>query len=251
MDEEKHLLSGSYSESEQGDHLKSPLAQQSLRRTFSFSYFTSVVSILLLISVTTNVFQYLQLRPSAFQPSSFPGLQNLKHQIKTHHAEHGVKNSDYQGGHTNATAAAWTALLQPFYFNASASELSNADVSPTNAVRVKQGGYLASLGVYHELHCLNQFRNFLYLSTSPTPLSAEQITYYGSHLDHCIEVLRLSSMCNADLSLYTFTWPREQSFTFLDAHSNTPRKCVDWGQVENWSMERKVELAPTVIKPGE
>lgn len=93
-------------------------------------------------------------------------------------------------------------------------------------------------------------RNFLYLSTGPTPLSAEQVTYYRSHLDHCIEVLRLSSMCNADLSLYTFTWPRKEDFTFLDAHSNTPRKCVNWDQVEEWSVQRKVELAPTVIKPA-
>jgi hypothetical protein len=94
-------------------------------------------------------------------------------------------------------------------------------------------------------------RNFLYLSTGPSPLSEEKVNYYHSHLDHCIEVLRLSTMCNADLSLYTFTWPREQNFTFLDAHSTTPRKCVDWRQVEEWSVARKVELAPTVILPDE
>lgn len=94
-------------------------------------------------------------------------------------------------------------------------------------------------------------RNFLYLSTGPTPLTPAQITYYQTHLDHCIEVLRLSSMCNADLSLYTFTWPEEENFTFLDAHSKTPRKCVDWSQVEAWSVARKIELAPTVLKPEE
>ncbi|KAF2443855.1 hypothetical protein P171DRAFT_474012 [Karstenula rhodostoma CBS 690.94] len=249
MDEEKHLLSASDFESEQGDHFEHPAAHDGLRRTFSSPHFTFVILILLLVSVITNIFQFLQPNTSSFQSSTFPGLQNLKHQINTHHAEHGVKNSDYQGAPSNATAAAWTTLLQPFYFNVSASELSAADVSPTNAVRVKQGGYLASLGVYHELHCLNQFRNFLYLSTDPSPLSAEQITYYRSHLDHCIETLRLSAMCNADLSLYTFTWPREENFTFLDAHSKTPRTCVDWGQVEAWSVGRKVGLAPTVIKP--
>ncbi|KAL5430551.1 hypothetical protein PMIN05_010143 [Paraphaeosphaeria minitans] len=184
-------------------------------------------------------------------PSTVPELQKLQHRIKTHHAEHGVKNSDYQGVPSNVTAAAWTALLQPFFFNASASGLSAASVSPADAVRDKQSGYLASLGVYHELHCLNQLRNLLYLGTGPAALSSEQITYYHSHLDHCIEAIRLSSTCNADLSLYTFTWPREEDFTFLDAHSKTPRKCVDWGQVEKWSMERKVELALTVMKPGE
>ncbi|KAJ4347897.1 uncharacterized protein N0V89_009269 [Didymosphaeria variabile] len=158
--------------------------------------------------------------------------------------------ADFQGAPSNVTREAWTALLQPFYFNASSSELSTADVPSQTAVRVKNGGYLASLGVYHELHCLNQMRNFLYLRTS-SALSASQIDYYHTHLDHCIEVLRLSSMCNADLSLYTFTWPKEENFTFLDAHSKTPRKCVDWTQVEEWSDRRKVELAPTVIMPEE
>ncbi|KAL5453757.1 hypothetical protein PMIN07_007844 [Paraphaeosphaeria minitans] len=233
MDEEKRLLSESDIVSEQGEHFETP--------------------------------------------STVPELQKLQHRIKTHHAEHGVKNSDYQGVPSNVTAAAWTALLQPFFFNASASGLSAASVSPADAVRDKQSGYLASLGVYHELHCLvrfpclrspfffffffyqfpterppqNQLRNLLYLGTGPAALSSEQITYYHSHLDHCIEAIRLSSTCNADLSLYTFTWPREEDFTFLDAHSKTPRKCVDWGQVEKWSMERKVELALTVMKPGE
>jgi hypothetical protein len=48
-------------------------------------------------------------------PSSVPGLQNLKQQIKTHHAKHSVKNSDYQGAPNNVTLTAWTALLQRQY----------------------------------------------------------------------------------------------------------------------------------------
>lgn len=41
-----------------------------------------------------------------------------------------------------------------FYFNISSGELAVANFSGDTAVRVKDGGYLASLGVYHELHCL-------------------------------------------------------------------------------------------------
>lgn len=58
-------------------------------------------------------------------------------------------------------------------------------------------------------------------------------------------------MCSADLGLYTFTWPKEENFTFLDAHSQSPRKCVDWTQVEDWSMKRKISLVPTVLFPEE
>ncbi|KAF1973173.1 hypothetical protein BU23DRAFT_465640 [Bimuria novae-zelandiae CBS 107.79] len=158
-------------------------------------------------------------------------------------------HSEFQGPPNNVTGAAWTALLQPFYFNISVDELSTADVSPSTAIQVKDGGFLASLGVYHELHCLNQLRNFLYLDSAPENLRAKGSSYWHSHLDHCIEVLRLSAMCNADLSLYTFTWPEKEKSDFLDAHSKTPRKCVDWSQVEGWSMRRKVSLTPTVVIP--
>ena len=95
----------------------------------------------------------------------------------------------------------------------------------------------------------NQLRNFLYLESAPENLRAKDITYWRSHLDHCIEVLRLSAMCNADLSLYTFTWPEQKDAEFLDAHSKTPRKCVDWDQVEQWSLERSVSLTPTIVVP--
>jgi hypothetical protein len=93
-------------------------------------------------------------------------------------------------------------------------------------------------------------RNFLYLSTGERPLSEDEHHYYQGHLDHCIEVLRISAMCAADLSLYTFTWPKQEKFKFLDGHAKAPRKCVNWNQLEQWSLRRKISLTPTVIFPG-
>ncbi|KAF2187322.1 hypothetical protein K469DRAFT_506022, partial [Zopfia rhizophila CBS 207.26] len=171
-----------------------------------------------------------------------PELRSLPYVIKNEHPGHGIRHSDYQGPPSNATANAWERLLQPFYFNATAEELLQAGFSPETSVKVKDGGYLVSLGVYHELHCLNQFRNFLYIRTDSRKFSQEDIDYWRGHLaiDHCIEVLRLSLMCTADISLYTFSWPKYEKFTFLDAHSKPPRKCVGWGQFESWSLKRKI-----------
>jgi hypothetical protein len=43
-----------------------------------------------------------------------------------------------------------TALL----FNATAEEMAMANEPLEDSVQLRDGGYLVSLGVYHELHCL-------------------------------------------------------------------------------------------------
>ena len=133
-------------------------------------------------------------------------------------------------------------------------------------------GYLAPLGVYHELHCLRQLRLYLYRDTYFANLTEANIEWFNSHLgtvlspaprlsvparmsalinrvDHCIETLRISIMCNADLSLYTFYWKiREENRPH--AKSNAKRVCINWHEVEQWSMKRKVSLWPRLIRKG-
>lgn len=59
------------------------------------------------------------------------------------------------------------------------------------------------------------------------------------HLDHCIEVLRVSAICTADLGLYSFVWAGKDA-TKPQARSNSPRKCMDWSKIEGWSRERMI-----------
>ncbi len=59
------------------------------------------------------------------------------------------------------------------------------------------------------------------------------------HLGHCIEVLRLSSMCTADLGLYSFFWNSPEA-TKPQARSNAPRVCANWSQVDDWSRKRMI-----------
>jgi hypothetical protein len=45
-------------------------------------------------------------------------------------------------------------IFTALYFNASKEELLADDASLEISVQVKDGGYIAALGVYHEIHCL-------------------------------------------------------------------------------------------------
>jgi hypothetical protein len=68
----------------------------------------------------------------------------------------------------------------------------------------EEGGYMASLYVFHELHCLNMIRKFI---------RPEQYTenhnpddFKPMHTDHCIETFREVLICKADVSVVTFDW---------------------------------------------
>lgn len=45
-------------------------------------------------------------------------------------------------------------LRKAVYFNATLQELKQAGESTQDAAELVGGGYLANLGVYHELHCV-------------------------------------------------------------------------------------------------
>ncbi|KAF2475361.1 uncharacterized protein BDR25DRAFT_340146 [Lindgomyces ingoldianus] len=171
----------------------------------------------------------------------FPELQSLQYTVKFEHATNHTQYSAYSGPPNDVNAVAWEALIEPL-------ELQHAGIRPETAVKVKDGGFIAALGVYHELHCLNKLRYFLYDRFSMPNVTQTALDYWTDHLDHCIEVLRISLMCTADLSLYTFSWPDDPDAIFLNAHSNSPRKCVKWEQLERWSTKRKISLSPVLLK---
>lgn len=70
--------------------------------------------------------------------------------------------------------------------------------------------------------------------------------------DHCIESLRQTLMCSADVSLYTLEWTRHSR------HSHKPsvrvpqaHACVDWSKLHEWMMDRAALFEKMVPPPGE
>ncbi|KAI0886414.1 uncharacterized protein GGS22DRAFT_128442 [Annulohypoxylon maeteangense] len=123
-----------------------------------------------------------------------------------------------------------------------------------DSVLLADGGYLAGLGVYHNIHCLRRLRLFLHSNYYYGNLSETNMEYLRGHLGHCIESLRRSIMCNADTSIYTFTWTGAElvrpGVWRPSPKSNQDRKCVIWEPLENWVTERRVPLNPILLKPS-
>ncbi|RDA90084.1 hypothetical protein CP533_5560 [Ophiocordyceps camponoti-saundersi (nom. inval.)] len=86
------------------------------------------------------------------------------------HGQHSV----YAGPPSTEQEEAWDALVQhsepnadvmrikATYFNLSRDELERTGEPTDRIVEVVAGGYMASLGVYHEIHCLRELRCWIY-----------------------------------------------------------------------------------------
>ncbi|KAI1824327.1 hypothetical protein F4861DRAFT_506432 [Xylaria intraflava] len=161
--------------------------------------------------------------------------------------------SPFMGRPNEQNTKAWDDLITPTYFSASHADLVKTGESINSSVVLADGGYLAGLGVYHDIHCLRRLRLFLHSNYYYDELTADNIEYLRDHLGHCIESLRRTVMCNADTSIFTFTWKNAEKVRpgvlRPMPQSNQQRKCVNFDAVESWVMERHVPLHPRLVKP--
>lgn len=107
-------------------------------------------------------------------------------------------------------------------------------------------GYLLVLHVFHDLHCLDKIRQALYyfahdqwnstynpyvLFSSPS----DALSAYGgeamriTHLDHCIDALRQSIQCHADIAPNVFQYSPKAGF--IGARANVVHECRDFNKV--------------------
>lgn len=106
-------------------------------------------------------------------------------------------------------------------------------------------GFLGTMAVYHELHCLKRIRWWFYRDHYwPNMTAAEELEHY-THAGHCLELMRQASMCRADTTVIPFKWlhsgigPHGVEPTTQDGMHH---QCAEWGPIERWARERRVDL---------
>ncbi|KAM7218429.1 protein of unknown function (DUF3328) domain containing protein [Rhypophila decipiens] len=162
--------------------------------------------------------------------------------------------SEFAGPPNQSNTKAWDDLITPTFFSSSLSDLQMTGESIDDSVRLAQGGYIAGLAVYHNIHCLRRLRLFLHSNYYYDTFTEANLEYLRGHLGHCIESLRRTIMCDADTTIYTFTWKDAELISpgiwRPRPKSSQEKRCVNWEKVENWAMERRVELNPVLLKPS-
>jgi hypothetical protein len=146
-----------------------------------------------------------------------------------------MRDSPYIGPPSSSIDKAWNALFSSMPLRVPLSTLTPNNQS---SVPLPAGGYLAWLGVFHELHCVRVLYRANYRSNLHPNLTGQELRDEQVHADHCVDMLREAAMCHGDTeSLTTFVW----SNTFEKPLLNPQRvqhRCLNWdtlvGSLQGW-----------------
>ena len=151
-----------------------------------------------------------------------------------------------------------------------------AILMPNETWWVEQGGngtgaegYVVTLSVYHELHCLDLIRHALepqydlktaaaitmtsydHLSPAndvPSAVKPIQPTRYADlrmsdlkdHLNHCLHSLRQAISCHSDISVGVWQW--EDSLSDYKPNFRTEHTCRNFEKIQEWARSRSFQL---------
>jgi hypothetical protein len=112
-------------------------------------------------------------------------------------------------------------------------------------------GYYITLNVFHDLHCLDTSRQLIYYfldskwnstynpyTEYATPQDA-LLAFGGKdmnivHVDHCIDGLRQSTMCNADITPNVFQW--SEKVQEVRARATVVHECRNFEKIKQWAI---------------
>ncbi|KAI1424318.1 hypothetical protein F5Y12DRAFT_715464 [Xylaria sp. FL1777] len=172
----------------------------------------------------------------------------LEYEVRADNSSLYNTESKYSGPPSQESDDAWWELMSPALFNASAEEIERAGESLEDAAEVTVGGYLAGLGVYHELHCLHTIRTYIHEYYYHPNMSHSERSVMRHHIDHCIELIRSTIICHGTTDFEVFFWG-ENSDELPEARSSAKRVCVKWDSLHNWSKSRFVRGDDPPVKP--
>ncbi|KAF2753751.1 hypothetical protein EJ05DRAFT_170796 [Pseudovirgaria hyperparasitica] len=155
--------------------------------------------------------------------------------------------SGYFGPPTPDMDAQWDSLLDRKRIRVTAAELArNGRTSvamggdgDTDDAGSGDSGYLAWLGVFHELHCLNFARMWKDRDYYYPNATEYEVKYISEHVDHCMDRLRAVLMCHPDVSdLITMYW--DKSTKPMVNGTRILERCVDWDALMASTADRQI-----------
>lgn len=150
-----------------------------------------------------------------------------------------MRNSPYIGHPSNGTDESWNSLFSNMSIRVTDKEFA---ITRQSSVPLPNGGRLAWLGVYHELHCVKVLRKMVYREHYHPNMTDADLRDRQVHADHCVDMLRQALMCHGDVeSLTTFIWDERYKKPLLSPQRPS-HTCYDWGVVTDSLKDRVVSL---------
>jgi len=141
--------------------------------------------------------------------------------------DHASMNEQYAGSPTPAIDQAWFDLLSDLRGSEAKGLHGRTFMWPETDL------HFTGLEVFHSLHCLNRIRQALYpehydVFSDPNDPNREQ------HISHCIDHIRQSIQCHADLT--PMEWVQVGDKLILD--TGTLHTCRNFTKISEWASQR-------------
>ncbi|KAM3517186.1 hypothetical protein NHJ13051_009206 [Beauveria bassiana] len=159
------------------------------------------------------------------------------------------KRSPYSGPPTPEMDKTWGRYTEMGSNDARASTSYSLETA-VHLEETQNIGYMASLGLFHQIHCLNMLRKFIYLEyyKEKTPDWFSQ-PYLRAHADHCVDMIREAIMCHGDTSLIVYHWIDGYKDPVPDF--STMHTCRNPEAILSWMQKNQIILSKAVYKHGE
>ncbi|KAI1760779.1 hypothetical protein GGR53DRAFT_522876 [Hypoxylon sp. FL1150] len=229
-----------------GYEREEPRATDKVVKTSTF--FRAYVFILHIILLALISSQWTRVSGTAsyhlIEGNSWSPIQEfMEYEIQQSKAGSYGKDEKFGGPPSDEQDEAWDYIINGSFFNASREELERAGEELDDLAELTDGGYLASIGVYHELHCLRQLRLYVYKDTYYPHITHREAIYLEDHLDHCLEALRRTIMCYGNTAISSFYWQSPEADQ-VAVRSNSQSVCARWESIESWAYSRRVPVDP-------
>ncbi|EWG41476.1 hypothetical protein FVEG_03588 [Fusarium verticillioides 7600] len=155
------------------------------------------------------------------------------------------KHSVYVGKPSSDLDEAWKKMLKNSNIRITEDEMSHIPGRKEQAIELQDGGYFATLNVYHNLHCIKRLHHYMYPDHYFLNITEEQKRANEYHNHHCLDMLRQSIMCQGDMQLLTMKW--RQDGRIPTANFTSPHRCVNWDRLESWATSRRIA---NLMEPG-
>ncbi|KAK8067393.1 hypothetical protein PG997_014140 [Apiospora hydei] len=176
-----------------------------------------------------------------------PALEAVTYHDETLQGEF-LQPSPYRGTPTPEIDARWEEIADGNAFNVASDKLhllNKSSSDPWHHTAPEFGGGVAAQSWgFHQLHCLNLLRQASYedeyrqAGRLPEILRATK-EVRRNHLDHCIEVVRLDMMCQADVTPYfVMEAAPGHASDALRIDFSVFKKCRDFGKIKDWMKNR-------------
>lgn len=141
---------------------------------------------------------------------------------------------------------AWVNLTDTAIFPITRNEVIRLGKDPDYAVKAPEewgwpkDSYLASLEVFHHLHCLDVLRRNLlhhYHVYWGVRFGFSPNLVWTWHLTHCLDILRQHLMCNADTAMFIYSYVEGQ--TEPQGDFTVQKKCINFDQIHEWNYKKR------------